>query len=257
MKKKPFLHLPTLTVFIFFLFGASYSFGQCPIPSSEPVFRSESRNIQQYEWRLNNAQAWLEVAQTPVDEFIASFHDYVSANTDLDQYGLLRRQQDIFARYVGPNDDAVLSIQALLDGDAATIGKATCLDQLLLSGQLQRVDPSMPTEFQADIFKQGDQLRIYVAWRTVANYSGPPVDLSTRDRRNLIRSGWEFYTSLHNHPFFFGNIDIAGTIIASSPDLNLYRNYYSTYPLGSARITNGIDSAIYSEMDVDYLSLFE
>ncbi|WP_086930535.1 hypothetical protein [Agarilytica rhodophyticola] len=226
---------------------------ECPIPNSEPVFLGESDDVQQYVWDLNKAKGWLAEADKPVDGYIESYQNYVVANTDLDQRGLLERQQDIFLRFLGADYPGVANFQILLDGEAGRFEKASCLDQLLLSGQFQRVDYTLPTEFVAEIYKRGNRLRVYVAWRAEQSYIGPPVDLSSQERFELIDSNWTYLTHLHNHPFFFGNFDIAGTIIASGADLNAYNNFYSIYPLQSARITNGIDSAIYSQADVDYM----
>lgn len=243
-------------VTIFFTLISAAALADCPIPSASPQYRSESNNIEQYYWVLDQAQAWLDPADTPLDSFVDSYQDVVRSHTELDQKGLIRKQQAVYRNAFGSDHSSVLQMQAILDNQAVSIVKSSCLDQLLLSGQLQRVDMvNNPTEFAAHVFKRDDHLRVYVAWRTQASFSGPHVDISARRIRNLIDSGWSYEYHLHNHPFAFFNRygDIAGTITASTPDLNTYDFFFRSYPMNYGRITNGIDSGIYLEEDVDYL----
>ncbi|MEM9102041.1 MAG: hypothetical protein AAGB12_06940 [Pseudomonadota bacterium] len=227
----------------------------CPAPSSSPQWLSSSSGIEQYVWVLDDADKWQSIAEEPLNRLIDDYHEFVADNTSLDQIGLLERQQGIFARFFGSQHPIVLQFQALIDGDAGEIGEASCLDQLLLSGQFDRVNYDIPTEFQAYIFERDNQLAIYVAWRTQPNVIGPPVQLTYDDIYELLGAGWVFDHQIHNHPFFFDNLpnDMAGTVIPSGADLNAFVYLNGLYPIDNYRITNGLNTASYLTSDAEYL----
>ncbi|WP_018691097.1 hypothetical protein [Algicola sagamiensis] len=227
----------------------------CPIPHQQPELRMEQNDIQQYLWEFENAGLWLEEAQEPIDATIKGYHGFIARRATLDQIALLKRQQAIYRNAGMPKE--VKRFQAIIDGHAGNIHRASCLDQLLISEQFQRVSyVDSPTEFQGYIFEKNDRLKVYVAWRTAASYMGPNVGLGHAAIRRLTQQGWQFEYGIHNHPFSFDNRsgDIAGTVIPSNPDINSYLKMFDQVDLQHARITNGIHSASYQQGDLQYLS---
>ncbi len=169
-----------------------------------------------------------------------------------DQRALLRRQRVIFAAHDMRAE--VAFFDAIRDGALGEIRGISCLEALLyeqlLSINMRQHHQLIASEFIAFTLKKNDPApRTMVLFATGATDSVTAAPIMPR-LRQAVSHGWRVEANLHNHPFFFGNPDIAGTITASARDIDLMRRDRDLFEMPSAMITNGFSTWEVSTADL-------
>lgn len=231
---------------------AASSYAQCPQATPGQTYFSSQRTWQS-QWLLEDADVWLSQHAEAQDAELIAYWDFVNEHTDIDPWLLLARQKRIYENAFGKNDPSVKKFELMESGSVAQIQPISCLSAFLMTEQLKYHplnDP--PSEFSAQVFRKGQQLRVYAAFHQHPSVAAPAVANAQAIHEGLIADGWTFLIFLHNHPFNFNNPygDIAGTVIPSDPDLQTFWRMFETRGLQEAWITNGFDTARFQKPGV-------
>lgn len=169
--------------------------------------------------------------------------------SDLSQVSLLKRQRAIYAGIPAPKE--VKLFDAILKRELGQLLQPTCIELLLFTKHLENVGAQAYAEFGAFVLENSRtrSLKIYFLSNS-QEWLPIPKTLLTEMEAD-IAVGFELKTLIHNHPFGLGHTDIGGTVIGSPPDFKSFSNYIRTHGLQTARITNGLDTMLYSRRDID------
>ena len=170
---------------------------------------------------------------------------------------LAQRQRRVFAA----GDDRMklesASADLVLAGAIGKPQKASCLEALLFLEQARRYPMiAHPTEMNAFILRPpGASRGVRVYW-SGSDFVGAKMrdEVTSRIAADLA-AGYVLLAHLHNHPFLFDRVigdrmwttvqtkdDIAGAIVPSGADIQLYRDFHQSSALREAWVTNGFDS---------------
>jgi len=129
-------------------------------------------------------------------------------------------------------------------GNGGRIVPIRCLEAALLARQIDRGDMvANPTEFVAFILRKEGQLRVYTSTRDRAGLKMPRPVIERIERDHA--AGWQLWTILHNHNFFFDKAPKgAGPTSPSKPDIHLFRNFAKDLGLQEAWVTNGFHTIL-------------
>lgn len=175
---------------------------------------------------------------------LSAYRDRIRRDWPVDPYELLERQRELFARY-GFDDDLPL-YDRILTGQMGTIEPANCLVELLFEQHLDRFSrptsaTRSPSEFVASVLVKASTVRVLFFSNDRPSVALP--HLLRQKQQEALRDGWGLLAHLHNHSVWPENSsgDIAGTLIPSGPDRQLYLGQRDSEGLQEAWITNGFD----------------
>ncbi len=215
-----------------------------------------------YEKKAANVKAMIfEVEDKPVfwthmspsSDRLATYQNFVSSKTSVDQNELRERQYKIFKKHL-PNETKIMKL--IMSGKVFSTGRAECFDLLLFDLHLDSVGTVYYAEFGAHVFvKYVEGRRILRVMFTSNPGGGVATPMEIEDAMSAsLKDGWSLVGHIHNHPFGLDNLsgDIGGTCWPSDSDLNHYAKQIK-FGMQGARITNGFDTIFMSAEDISQL----
>lgn len=244
-------------IFVLCFLGCQVAFSGEPTESiRDPFLISQSVQKPTYVFQsltLSDANL-LECDLAREPEVIKNWKNWVRSKlrstTILD---LIDMQMKLFGRF---GDLRIFNL--IRDGSLGSLRPISCLEKNLFARHLRIQKDLAPhtatagygVEFIAYILarpEKPEELKIHFlsVFKNMVNDS-EPIEIAENMNRDLA-DGYEYKTLLHNHPFFFGQPDIAGTVIPSgsrgdSGDISFFLLEQEQRQLQEAVITNGFDS---------------
>jgi hypothetical protein len=158
----------------------------------------------------------------------------------------------LLERYLSRADrrEDIHNIRMVLKG-AGELRQIRCAEALLLDYQIQRnsLMLSRPTEFFAVYLSRQGKLRIYLLTNDAEGVSG--MGALHREISRAVSEGWKVIVNLHNHSFFFADLDgdkPQGVLAPSGSDMRVLKGLVEEFGPVQARITNGFHSIFIESM---------